>query len=84
MCTYLTRTLPVAGSAKSGGGWLRLTDAAVSFDHPVHALADHTLNIDLRRPSDGPTARVAIELTAESARELAATILQVLGDADRP
>jgi len=79
MCTYITDTITVSGSAKGvDGQWLRVTDASVYFDHPAHALADHTLNIDLRRPSDGPSARVAVELTAESARALAASILAVL------
>ncbi len=79
MCTHTTETLPVTGSAKSDGSWLRVTDATVYFDHPVHTLAGHTLNIDLRRPADGPAARVGIELTAESARALAESILSVLG-----
>ncbi len=78
MCTYVTETLPVTGSAKGATGWFRATDASVYFDHPTHALADHTLNIDVRRPADGPAARVAIELTAETARTLAETILRVL------
>jgi hypothetical protein len=78
MCTYITDTIAVAGSAKGPDGWFRVTDASVYFDHPVHALADHTLNIDLRRPADGPGARVAVELTAESARALAESILTVL------
>jgi len=78
VCTYVTETLPVTGSAKGATGWFRATDASVYFDHPTHALADHTLNIDVRRPADGPSARVAIELTAGSARELAETILRVL------
>ncbi|MBV9293885.1 MAG: hypothetical protein JO222_15690 [Frankiales bacterium] len=79
MCTYITETLPVQGSAKGPAGtWFRATDVSVYFDHPVHALADHTLNIDVRRPADGPAARVAVELTAESARALAEAILRVL------
>ena len=78
MCTYVTQTLPVTGSAKGGDRWFRLSDAVVYFDHPVHALADHTLNIDLRRPEDGPAGRVGIELTASSARALAESILAVL------
>jgi hypothetical protein len=78
VCTYVTETLSVAGSAKGPTGWIRVTDAAVYFDHPVHATADHTLNIDLRRPAEGPSARVGIELTAESARTLAESILRVL------
>jgi hypothetical protein len=75
VCTYSTITTPVAGSAKGpNGDWLRVTDAAVYFDHPVHAMADHTLNIDLAAPDRGPAARIAIELTASSARELVAAI----------
>lgn len=78
MCTYVTESVPVKGSTKSGGTWTQVTDASVYFDHPVHTLAGHTLNIDLRRPADGPSARVGIELTAESARALARSILSVL------
>ena len=78
MCTHVTETLPVAGSAKGANGWMRVTDATVYFDHPVHALAGHTLNIDLRRPADGVGARLGVELTAASARALAQTILAVL------
>jgi hypothetical protein len=80
MCTYTTETAPMNGSAKGpGGAWFRVTDATVYYDHPVHALADHTLNIDLADPSKGPGARVALELTATSARELVAAIEAALG-----
>jgi hypothetical protein len=78
MCTYVTETLTVTGSAKGAQGWFRATDASVYFDHPTHALAEHTLNVDVRRPADGPAMRVALELTAESARDLAEAILRVL------
>jgi hypothetical protein len=71
MCTYTTVRECVDGSAKGpNGAWMRVSDATVYFDHPVHAMADHTLNIDLADPSRGPAARIAIELTAESARRL--------------
>ena len=79
MCTYETVCICVDGSGKGPGGqWLRVTDATVYFDHPVHAMADHTLNIDLSDPSKGPAARIALELTAESARRLIAAIQQAL------
>jgi hypothetical protein len=84
MCTHETATLPVQGSAKGQNGWFRVTDASVYFDHPVHALADHTLNVDVRRPEAGPSARVALELSAESARALAETILHVLDNTVAP
>src|SRR5258707_8448376 len=41
-----------------------------------HALATHTLNIDFRAPAQGPAARVAVELTADSALRLAQAILR--------
>jgi len=78
MCTYVTETLAISGSAKGPQGWFRATDASVYFDHPTHAFADHTLNVDVRRPADGTSQRVALELTADSARQLAETILRVL------
>ena len=65
MCTYLTVQTPMTGSAKGPNGkWFSVTDATVYSDHPVHAFAEHTLNIDLADPSRGPSARVAMELTA--------------------
>jgi hypothetical protein len=82
VCTYLTETLALTGSGKGpGGSWLRISDASVYFDHPVHAMADHTLNVDLRDPSGGPGARVALELPAASARRLAEAILHTLDTA---
>jgi hypothetical protein len=82
MCTYATSRAAVSGSAKGpNGGWFHLTDATVYFDHPVHALAEHTLNIDLANPTGGPSARVALELTAESARALVVAIEEALAAA---
>ena len=81
MCTYLTETISITGSGKGSTGWFRLTDATVYFDHSVHALADHTLNIDFANPSRGAASRVAVELTATSARELAAAIERALASA---
>jgi hypothetical protein len=79
MCTYQTETLQVAGSGKGPGStWMRFTDASVYVDHPVHALPGHTLNIDLRRPADGPSARLALELHPDAARALAEAILRSL------
>ena len=74
MCTYLTEKIGITGSGKGSSGWFALSDASVYFDHPVHAMAEHTLNIDFANPAKGPSARVAVELTAESARALAKAI----------
>ena len=82
MCTYATVSTPVDGSAKGpNGSWFHVTDATVYFDHPVHAMAEHTLNIDLAAPAKGPSARVAVELTEASARELMSAIQAALDSA---
>jgi hypothetical protein len=81
MCTYQTEKVDLAGSGKGAAGWFPLTEATVYFDHPQHAPADHTLNIDFRNPGQGPSARVAVELTAGSARALAAAIETALAAA---
>ncbi len=79
MCTYATFNEPVKGSAKGPGGkWFVVTDATVYFDHPVHAMADHTVNIDIADPSAGPGARVALELAPSSARRLLTAIQAAL------
>jgi hypothetical protein len=81
MCTYLTEKIGITGSGKGSAGWFPLSDAAVYFDHPQHAQAEHTLNIDFMNPGMGPSARVAVELTAESARALARAIETALAAA---
>jgi hypothetical protein len=79
MCTYATTRTDVDGSAKGPGStWFHVTDATVYFDHPVHAMHEHTLNIDLTDPAKGPSARVALELSAVSARRLVAAIQDAL------
>lgn len=81
MCTYLTEKLRVDGSGKGAAGWFPVTDASVYLDHPQHAPAEHTLNIDFLNPGQGPSARVAVELTPASARALAAAIESALASA---
>jgi Family of unknown function (DUF6295) len=84
MCSYATEHVTITGSGKGGDGWFRLTDATVYFDHPVHAWADHTLNIDLAAPAGGPSARIALELDASSARRLFHAINHALAAAPDP
>jgi hypothetical protein len=78
MCTYVTTTLAVTGSAKGADGWFPATTASVYFDHPAHAPADHTLNVDVMNPGRGPASRVALELDPDAARALAVAILDQL------
>jgi Family of unknown function (DUF6295) len=80
MCTYTTERCAVTGSGKGPQRWTGLTTATVYYDHPVHAMADHTLNIDLAPANGSPAERVALELTAEAAVRLAAAIVRTLGE----
>jgi hypothetical protein len=70
MCSYVTVSAELTGSAKGPDGWFSVTAASVYFDHPFHAPLEHSLNIDFVDPGSGPAARVAVELSAASAREL--------------
>jgi Family of unknown function (DUF6295) len=65
----------MSGSGKGALGWFPLSEAIVYFDHPVHAPAEHTLNVDFLNPERGPSARVAVELDPASAVALARAIL---------
>jgi hypothetical protein len=78
MCTYITELIALEGSGKGRAGWFDLTEASVYVDHPVAAQAEHTLNIDFRNPALGAQARVAVELTAESALALVDAISAAL------
>lgn len=82
MCTWIVERSEISGSGKGAGGWFPLTHANVYFDHPYHAPYDHTLNIDFVNEAAGPAARVAVELTAESARALVQRILAALDSGD--
>jgi len=82
MCTMIAEQIQIEGSGKGRAGWFTLRQANVSYDHPFDAPAEHALNIDFVNESQGPGARVAVELTAESARALIATIQAVLAKAE--
>ena len=78
MCTGIIQNAGVAGSGKGARGWFRLDRVNVSYDHPYHAPVEHALSLDFVNESAGAGERLAVELTAESARRLAETILATL------
>ncbi|MBI2886479.1 MAG: hypothetical protein HYY02_04650 [Chloroflexi bacterium] len=78
MCTGIVETAELSGSGKGAQGWFPVTQANVGFDHPSHVALDYAVLIDFVNPAQGPGARVAVELTAESARGLARAILTAL------
>ena len=81
MCTMIVEKVKIDGSGKGTSGWFKLEQANVSFDHPFDAPLEHALNIDFVNESQGPAARVAVELSEQAARDLVQTILSVLNQA---
>jgi Family of unknown function (DUF6295) len=82
MCSYIVRKAALTGSAKGPNGWMRIDTAHVYFDHPYHAPLDHALGIDFINEAEGGRERVAVELSAESARQLVEKILAALASGD--
>jgi len=82
MCTMIVQKVKIEGSGKNNNQWFQLEQANVSFDHPFHAPYEHALNIDFVNEAQGTSARVAVELSESAARDLAHTILAVLGQAE--
>ena len=82
MCTMIVEKIQVDGSGKGRDGWFELKEASVSYDHPFNAPFEHALNIDFVNESRGTSARVAVELSEQAARELVRAILDVLGQAE--
>ena len=78
----IVKQIEMVGSGKGKSGWFPVQQANVSYDHPFHAEFEHALNIDFVNEAQGPGARVAVELSAESARALVKTILDVLQQAE--
>ena len=78
MCTMIVQQIEAEGSGKGNKGWFKLKEVNISYDHPFNAPYDHALNLDFVNEAMGPGARVAVELSEETARALAATILDVL------
>jgi len=78
----ITTQAKIEGVGKGASGWFNLREANVSYDHPFELRAEHALNIDFVNEAAGPGARVAVELTPESARELVKAIVKALEQAD--
>ena len=82
MCTMLVQQTKIDGCGKGAQGWFDVREVNVSFDHPFNLRQEHALNVDFVNEAEGPGARVAVELTLESARRLAESILSMLEQAE--
>ena len=84
MCTWIVEKAGISGSGKGHQGWFPLTQANVYYDHPSHAQLDHAVMIDFVNEAQGPGARVAVELSPESARQLVQAIHAALATGEQP
>jgi len=82
MCTMIAKQVPFEASGKGRDDWFEVRQLNVSYDHPYHARDEHALNIDFVNESQGPGARVAVELTPDAARKLIQTINEILAVAE--
>ena len=82
MCTSIVEIVEAAGAGKTGDGWIELTHSVVSYDHPHHAVLEEAINIDFVNAALGPGARVAVELTLASAKELSAALARAIAQAE--
>jgi hypothetical protein len=78
MCTSIVEIVGASGAGKGGDGWFDLTQAVVSYDHPHHALLEEAITIDFLNATLGPGARVAVELTLESAKALSGALVRAI------
>jgi hypothetical protein len=82
MCTMIVHQAKIEGRGKNADGWFELKEANISYDHPYDMPLEHAVNIDFVNEAQGPSARVAVELTVEAARNLVKTIEAVLAQAE--
>jgi hypothetical protein len=83
MCTSIVEIVAADGAGKGEDGeWFKLTHSVVSYDHPHHALLEEAITIDFVNSALGPGARVAVELTLESAKELNGALARAIAAAE--
>jgi hypothetical protein len=82
VCSYVSYATDVTAAGYARGEWIDVRSAVVSFDHSPRLAPSHVVSIDFRAGGADPSARVAVELDAASARRLAATIVAALHAAE--
>lgn len=82
MCTSIVEITRVEGVGKGDDGWFDLTTAVVSYDHPHHAWYEEAITIDFVNSGLGPEARVAVEISLQSARDFAAALTRAIAAAE--
>ena len=82
MCTSIVEIVGAEGAGKGERGWFDLTHSVVSYDHPHHAVLEEAITIDFVNETLGPGARVAVELTLDSAKALSGALARAIAAAE--
>lgn len=83
MCITSIQFRNIEGSAKGVIGWFDANRVSVCNDHPHHLEREWCIIIDVVNQEMGPSARVAIELTLDSAKALSEAIMAVVKDTEQ-
>jgi uncharacterized protein DUF6295 len=78
MCTGLVQKTKVTGAGKAADGWFVLDEVSVTYDCSYHTSMPQGVNIDFLNEKEGPSARVAVELSPTSAMGLVHAIMESL------
>lgn len=82
MCTSILEIVETEGMGKGGEGWIDLTHAVVSYDHPHHAMYEDAITIDFMNSALGPGSRIALEISLESAKRFSAALQRAIEEAE--
>jgi len=82
MCTNIMERSTLSGRGRGREGWFKLAEVSISYDHPFELDLEHAVNIDFTNESEGVGARVAVELSLDSAKELAKVLLAAVDRAE--
>jgi hypothetical protein len=82
MCTSIIEIARAEGMAKRGDEWFPLTQSVVAYDHARHASLGDVITLDFFNTDIGASARAAVELTLESAKELRAALDRAIAAAE--
>ena len=82
MCTSILEIVKTDGMGKGEEGWIDLTHAVVSYDHPHHALFEDAISLDFVNTALGPGSRIAVEISLEAAKDFSAALQRAIAQAE--
>jgi hypothetical protein len=82
VCAENITKLSDSPSLKAADGWFKLEEVCVTYDCSYHTSMPQGVNIDFFNEKEGPSARVAVELSPKSAMELVHAIMESLFSAE--